>query len=505
MFRRWRSLFLLLNLAFTQVCLAQANKVPEDGRLNAGVRVESASLLETLRQIHRQTGLDFIADGATADSDAGFAFTGPAAEAIRRLSDTYGYSWEIVPTGQVLLRRTFKNPADYPQLNAPEWVKMARDVTAVLTTMPGLTIPNSMFEMTDALYASLTEAQVARLRDKKFIHASEFTQEQCSLVNRLNVYQKFYRLPQPWQHYEEFLRAIPGARMRLDKIPSTPDGYVLTIKVTSPKLGELGFELCRKERPEHSETHSGSGVHPAPDSPSAASEKGFQTIARTVARLQERLGERIDTDECLRARKVIVVAGDRNPRDVLRGLAQIHGWELARIAENRLLLRRFRIAGSTGKAPQDFARMRSAVPMDMQSYAKYNESLDALFSSNIDYLLKGGSQLDASRRTIGSAKKNALFDKMYLVRRQTNERRLKDLSAMDREDLLYLLLIDHGEHPWSDKGLQNMLPPHFTDVRQTALELWPGNMLLRGFERTGSDGLPEFVGDGVPFSSGIRP
>ena len=81
--------------------------------------------------------------------------------------------------------------------------------------------------MTNALYASLSDAQVARLQNKELVSASELAPEQCDLLGTLYVYVKFSSLPRSWQHYEEFLSAIPASRLKLMKIPLPETGYIL--------------------------------------------------------------------------------------------------------------------------------------------------------------------------------------------------------------------------------------------------------------------------------------
>ena len=101
---------------------------------------------------------------------------------------------------------------------------MARDINQVLIALPRPNSPNTIFEMTNALYASLSDAQVARLQNKELVSASEWAPQQCDLLGTLNVNQKFSSLPRKWQQYEEFLSAIPASRLKLMKIPSPETG-----------------------------------------------------------------------------------------------------------------------------------------------------------------------------------------------------------------------------------------------------------------------------------------
>jgi hypothetical protein len=67
-------------------------------------------------------------------------------------------------------------------------------------------------------------------------------------------------------------------------------------------------------------------------------------------------------------------------------------------------------------------------------------------------------------------------------------------------------LLDYYVHPWSEPKVREVLAPHFADVRKTTLLLVPGsNMLMHGFYRPQPDGESQFMGDGAPFSPGIRP
>src|SRR5262249_30890436 len=150
-----------------------------------------------------------------------------------------------------------------------------------------------------------------------------------------------------------------------------------------------------------------------------------------------------------------------------------------------------------------FAQIRAAIPLDLRRYARYTGSIDELFASKIGTIRQQSIALDAGRTTLASAKRSALFDQLFAARQRTSHWTFKQLTVQQREDLLYVLLLDTTIRPWSERTLSSPLPPHFADVKKTTLQLFD-NLLMRGYREIGPDGEPRFMGDGARFSPGAR-
>ena len=226
---------------------AQAAKV---GEKLISLKLEKASLFDAMAEVQKQTGLGFLVDGVPAKPAHIVEASGTVAHVLDVVSQDFGYTWTRSRTGAILLRKSFADPADIPQLNLLEWQHAAHDVKTILWGFPG---PFDGFQISDFrnnFYSAVTAEQKRTLADrlKKGAAEMQWTDAQLTQVHQLCMAARLSHPQRLWRSFDLLLASLPTSYLEIEPLnpppqvgsaPSGVDDLVLNLYI-SGMTGDRG-------------------------------------------------------------------------------------------------------------------------------------------------------------------------------------------------------------------------------------------------------------------------
>jgi hypothetical protein len=255
---------LAVQRAQAQIQPSQAAKVGEKLII---LKLEKATLFDAMAEIHKQTGLSFLVDGIPAKPAHIVEASGTVTKVLDVVSQDFGYFWTRSKTGTILLRKSFADPTDTPQLNLLEWQHAAHDVKSILWGFPG---PFDSFQISGFrgnFFSSLTAEQTRLLGDGLSKGAAEmqWTDAQLTQINQLCMAARLSHPQRLWRAFDLLLTYLPTSYLEIDpqagSAPSDAGDLALNLYISdrSEIKGPMILYRARSEKP---------------DSPSRAEEAG---------------------------------------------------------------------------------------------------------------------------------------------------------------------------------------------------------------------------------------
>ncbi|HZP83905.1 MAG TPA: hypothetical protein VFB21_19855 [Chthonomonadaceae bacterium] len=167
--------------------LSSAQQIAPASKLNTGhivLSTHGSSLSEITAEIAKQSGYSILIDNSPLLTKANIDFQGTLEETLDKVADTFDYLWTAAKGNVILMRKRFKHPEEYPQLNWSEMRQMAQDVVSVLHAIPFDPNPAHKNDLVNELFRSLTQAQVQVLRSGKIIHGKELLPQQERILQQ---------------------------------------------------------------------------------------------------------------------------------------------------------------------------------------------------------------------------------------------------------------------------------------------------------------------------------
>src|SRR5258708_4855765 len=149
---------------------AQSEPVPSDlQQKQVHLSAKRQPFSAYIRELSKQIGRSILADDLPLLQQADMELHGTAKEALDRVSDRFDFTWALSKHGIILMRKRFRNPNEFPQINLPELKQTTKSVLSALWL-----IPDSMnsgaagwaYAMKD-LVSAFTPDQANALRDGK--------------------------------------------------------------------------------------------------------------------------------------------------------------------------------------------------------------------------------------------------------------------------------------------------------------------------------------------------
>jgi hypothetical protein len=236
------------------------------------LKMKKASLFDAIAEIHKQAGLNFLVDGIPAKPAQIVEASGTLSQVLDAVSQEFGYFWTRSKTGAILLRKSFADPADIPQLNLLEWQHAAHDVKTILWGFPGPFDANQISGLRNNFYSALTAEQKRLLADGRSKGAAEmqWTDAQLTQVHQLCMAAKLSSRQRSWRAFDVLLAFLPTSYLEVEPLnplaqaagaPSGVGDLALNLYI-SGMSGDKGSVMLFKAR------------NQTPGSPSQAGEAG---------------------------------------------------------------------------------------------------------------------------------------------------------------------------------------------------------------------------------------
>src|SRR5579884_313347 len=182
--------------------------------------VQRQSLSDITAILSAQLGLSIVADGEPLTRQADVELNGTAKEALDRVADIFDYTWMPLKSGVILMRKRFKNPDDYPQMNLEEMRQMAREIVAVLQALPFDPNPAHENAIITELFRSFTPAQVLLLRSGRVLRGSELSVQQLNLLQQAVLSSYFSEPCSAWTLLLAQLDSMPQSFLQMREWPT---------------------------------------------------------------------------------------------------------------------------------------------------------------------------------------------------------------------------------------------------------------------------------------------
>src|SRR5207248_2264497 len=128
------------------------------------------------------------------------------------------YFWTRSKTGAILLRKSFADPADTPQLNLLEWQHAAHDVKSTLWGFPGPFGSSQISGFLNNFYSALTAEQKRSLAGglPKGAAEMQLTDAQLTQVQQLNIAAKLSGPQRLWRTFDLLLAYLPTSYLQIE-------------------------------------------------------------------------------------------------------------------------------------------------------------------------------------------------------------------------------------------------------------------------------------------------
>ena len=180
------------------------------------ISMEKPALLDVLKELNRQTGLSIMADGVAKPFTDTMRLDGTLKYVLDKVALTFGYTWRPSSDRTVILRKSFKDPGDFPQTNLPEWQRMAQDINLILQRAYRGNRGTDVFQRADRFYNSLSREQLSTLSSGAYLMGTSLTEEQRTSVWQLCMGARFSRPQEQWKAMDIFLKYLPSGYLQLD-------------------------------------------------------------------------------------------------------------------------------------------------------------------------------------------------------------------------------------------------------------------------------------------------
>lgn len=152
------------------------------------ISIKNGDVMEALRSLQKQTGLNFLLDNAPDTIKANLEFEGSADKALEKIITLYDYQYTIGKTGAILMHRAFLTSRSLPQLNRPELIATLTDILTIIKSVPHdskVTPRNYGFRAGFRKVAlSLSTEQVQFLRTGQQLPIASLSQEQRAMLTQ---------------------------------------------------------------------------------------------------------------------------------------------------------------------------------------------------------------------------------------------------------------------------------------------------------------------------------
>lgn len=194
---------------------SQAAKVDERP---IALKLDKASLFDAMAEIRKRTGVSFLVDGIPAKPAQIVEASGTLSQVLDVVSQDFGYFWTRSKTGVILLRKSFSDPADTPQLNLLEWQHMAHDVKTILWGFPESFDPSQLFQFRKDFYSTLTAEQKRSLNggQPKGAEEMQWTDAQLTQVHQLCMAARLSSPQRLWQNFDLLLAYLPTSYLEIE-------------------------------------------------------------------------------------------------------------------------------------------------------------------------------------------------------------------------------------------------------------------------------------------------